>query len=507
MPSVFKTHRLWLILFLGIVFVGCATPATPPPIPDSPSTITPRPLFTLPLGNSSTATPTSEPEDTPVPSPTPGPVFVEYTVRYGDTLGGISAKFNLTVQELMKVNGLSDPHSLQIGQVLKIPTFIEREGPATKILPDSELVYGPAYKNFDVTAFVKKFPNGYLASYVETVELKQRSGAEIIQLVAERFSVGPRALLALLELQGGWVTNSVLDGYQVAYPFGLQDGARQNLFRQAAWAANQMNAGYYGKLSGRLSVLDFTDRTRARVAWNVNPGSAAIQNVLAQTTSWDDWQPLVAKDFLAAYKKLFGDPAQYEVKKLMPNDLHQPILRLPLEDGKLWYFTGGPHAGWVDGSPWAAVDFAPADQAGSCWPSQYWTVAAAPGLITASENGRIVEDLDGDGFQGTGWALLYMHQGTEERVQVGTQVKTNDHIGHPSCEGGAAETSHVHFARLYNGQWLAAGDPKIPLVLSGWVFSGDTQEYDGVMARGNERRSAENQRLEKVNDVVSDAGK
>src|SRR5205085_11017337 len=114
-----------------------------------------------------------------------------------------------------------------------------------------------------------------------------------------------------------------------------------------------------------------------------------------------------------------------------PTNPKQPNIHLPLEDGKVWYFTGGPNAGWVDGSPWAAVDLAPADQAGSCWASQYWNVAAAPGVITASENGRVVEDLDGDGFQGTGWALLYMHNGTDERAEVGQQIQTYDHIGHP----------------------------------------------------------------------------
>lgn len=502
-------RRFHILILMGLILVACSGDANAPTPPSgAPATATSRPLIGLPFGDPGMPTPTPEPTDTPAPSPTPGPVFTEYRVRNGDTLGAISAQFDMTVEELMRVNGLSDPHSLQVDQVLKIPTFINRVGPSDKILPDSEVVYGPAYKTFNIKTFLVNYPDGYLAAYVETVDGKKRSGADILQLVAERFSVGPRALLALMELQSSWVTSSVLSGEQIAYPFGLRDGGRQNLYRQASWAANQLNAGYYGKISGRLSILGFTDLVRARLAWDVNPGTAAIQNVLAKTASWDDWKPLVAKSgYLATYEKLFGDPAQYEVKPLIPRNLKQPVLRLPLEDGKQWFFTGGPHAGWVDGSPWAAVDFAPADQAGSCWQSLYWTVAAAPGVVTASENGRVVLDLDGDGFQGTGWALLYMHQGTEERVDVGTKLTPNAHVGHPSCEGGAAETSHLHFARLYNGQWIPAGDQKIPLVLSGWTFSGSSQEYDGGMTRGGETRSAENQRLEKVNDVVADGGK
>lgn len=500
-------RSLLCLILCSIFLAACANQPAPTAQPGARPTATPRPLLSLPFGDPATPTATPEPTETLAPSPTPGPVFTEYKVRNGDTLGAISARYNISLEELMKANDLTNPNSLQVGQTLKIPTFVERVGPSEKIVPDSEAVYGPAYKNFDIKAFVEKYPNSYLASYVETVDREQRSGADILQLVAERFSVGPRVLLALLEMEGGWVTSSALSGTQIAFPFGLQDGARENLYRQAAWAANQLNAGYYGKLSGKQGLVEFADGERARLAWEINPGTAAIQNVLAKSTTWDEWQKRVASDgFRATYEKLFGDPFQYQVKPLLPKDLKQPTLRLPLEDGKLWYFTGGPHAGWVDGSPWAAVDLAPADQAGSCWPSQYWVVAATSGVITSAENGRVVQDLDGDGFQGTGWALLYMHIYDEERVNVGQKVKTNDHIGHPSCQGGAAETSHVHFARLYNGQWIAADDPKIPMQLSDWTFSGDSQEYNGAMARKSATRTAENQRLENVNGIIADGG-
>ncbi|MBI4674844.1 MAG: LysM peptidoglycan-binding domain-containing protein [Chloroflexi bacterium] len=495
------SQRFFCLVAAACALVACTSEPAPTSQAGAPPTHTPRPL--LSSGDQATATLAAEPTETPEPTPTPGPIFIEYKVRAGDTLGAISARFDLSVEDLMKINGLTDPHSLQIGRVLKIRVLVEKVGPDVKILPDSEAVYGPAYKDFDLNAFLAKYPDSYLGSYSEIIEGQNRTGAEIIQLVAERFSVGPRVLLALMELRASWITASALEGNQIAFPMGLQDPGRQNLYRQAAWAANQINAGYYGKISGRLGILEFADRQRAQFAYGLNPGTAAIQNVLAKTATWDEWQTLVApQGFRAAYEKLFGDPYQYEVKPLLPKNLQQPSLGLPIEAGKLWYFTGGPHAGWVDGSPWAAVDFAPADQAGSCWPSKYWAIAAAPGVVTASENGRVVQDLDGDGFQGTGWALLYMHLADEERVAVGAKLKANDPIGHPSCQGGAAETSHVHFARLYNGQWIPAGDTKIPLVLSGWTFSADSQEYDGAMTRGDQKRTAENQRIEEQNGIT-----
>jgi LysM repeat protein len=501
--------RIVLAFMAVLVIAGCTAEPTPTPQPGGEGSQTPQPFIQLPsFGNDGTPAPTHEPTETPRPSPTPGPVFTEYVVQYGDTLGAVSAKFDMTLEELMEVNGISDPHALQIGQVLKIPTFVELVGPEDIILPDSEVVYGPAYKDFDIEEFLEQYPDSYLHGYVEYVERGQLTGAEILQLVSERFSVGPRALLALLEYQGGWVTSATLTGTQVSYPFGVHPNGRQTLYREAFWAANQINAGYYGKLSERLGLFDFTDRTRARIAWNINPGTAGIQNVLSKTATWEEWLPMVKPTgYLATYKRLFGEPTQYDFGRLLPRDLKQPTLRLPLEDGKKWYFTGGPHAGWVDGSPWAAVDFAPADQAGSCWQSEYWTVAAAPGVIAAAENGRVILDLDGDGFQGTGWALMYMHTGDEGRVEVGDKLKSNDHVGHPSCQGGDSQTSHIHFARLYNGQWIAADDPRIPLVLSGWTFSGDSQEYNGLMQREDKMRTAENQRMEGSNDLVADGGK
>lgn len=44
-----------------------------------------------------------------------------YTVQEGDTMSGIANKYNMTSAELAKYNGLSDVHSLKIGQTLKIP--------------------------------------------------------------------------------------------------------------------------------------------------------------------------------------------------------------------------------------------------------------------------------------------------------------------------------------------------------------------------------------------------
>lgn len=44
-----------------------------------------------------------------------------YSVKSGDTLIGIAARFGTTYQALIRLNGITNPSNLKIGQVLKIP--------------------------------------------------------------------------------------------------------------------------------------------------------------------------------------------------------------------------------------------------------------------------------------------------------------------------------------------------------------------------------------------------
>lgn len=93
-------------------------PASVPPATVSPSA-TSAPVRTL--------VPT-EVEPTPEASPTPAPSTpvesdapTSYTVARGDTLSTIAGRNGTTWQILAELNGISDPRSLRVGQVLQLP--------------------------------------------------------------------------------------------------------------------------------------------------------------------------------------------------------------------------------------------------------------------------------------------------------------------------------------------------------------------------------------------------
>ncbi|MCA9874243.1 MAG: LysM peptidoglycan-binding domain-containing protein [Anaerolineales bacterium] len=447
------------------------------------------PEMIVPTRPSYAGTPTPDaPHETAVSS---GPVASHF-VGAGETLGYIAQIYGATVEELLALNQLDPDAVLLVGQEVLVPSQIDATTPNFKIIPDSELVYGPAAQNFDVRAFAESY-GGYLLAVTDEVEGVELDGPEIVQLVADRFSVNPRLLLALLEHRAGWLTKTAVSGASTSpYLLGYEDETVPGLYLQLSRAANLLNWGYYGRSEGGITTTTLDDGARLAFAADINNGTAGVQNVLGSFSgvTYESWQRDVGPDGLfATYNRLFGNPFAFTVDPLWPADLRQPLLQLPWDAGETWYFTGGPHGGWASGSAWAAIDFAPPAEELGCVVSDAWVTAMADGLVVRSDKGAVVVDLDEDGFAGTGWAILYMHLETRDRIPVGTFVQTGDRLGHPSCEGGFSNGTHVHVARLYNGRWVSA-DGAIPLELAGWVTQGLGREYDGLLSRGGVDKEA-----------------
>ena len=428
------------------------------------------------------------------PTATAGPI--SYTVQEGDYLGSIAVRFEISLDELLSANNLTLDSIIYPGDALLIPgtSNADQQVPILsapvvssdffKIIPDSELVYGPLSSLLDVEAFVQK-QAGYLAFFTQEVDGETLTGAQIINKVAKNYSVNPRLLLAVLEYRSQWVTNPNPSSTSET-PIGYVDNFYVGFYRQMAWTANSLSAGFYAWRENKPKEWALSDGATVIPQPGINPGTAGVQHMFAQLDDNTTWQIDTGPNGLyATYIRMFGYPFDWAIEPLLPRGLTQPTLALPFAAGETWQFTGGPHMGWDNGSPWAALDFAAPGEPMGCAQTDAWVTAMAPGLILRADHGAVVLDLDGDGLEQTGWTILYMHVENRERIQPGQVVKTGQKIGHPSCEGGQADAAHIHVARRYNGVWIRADDPDAPFVLDGYTPSGDGIEYGGWLTRGD----------------------
>lgn len=437
--------------------------------------------------------------DAPRELPTPRLESDQYQVQPGDTLGIIAQKYSVGLNVLIDANQIANPDTLEVGTVLTIPAPTpQAAGSDFKIIPDSELVNGPYSGSLDLHQFLTQH-DSYLLGYSEDVDGETLTGEQIVTRVARDYSVNIRLLLAVLEERSGWVTRANPNESTRDFPIGIQDAWRKGLYHQLAWAADQLNRGFYLWQVNALSTWLLADGSVVPIAPTINAGTAGIQNMYALLLDRSSWDQVIGADGLyAIYQQLFGYPFDYAFEPLLPAGLTQPYMQLPFEPGAVWSFTGGPHGGWGDGSAWAAVDFAPPGEALGCVISDSWVVATTDGLIVRSDHGAVVQDLDGDGTEQTGWSVLYMHIDTTDRVKVGSFVRAGERIGHPSCEGGVSNGTHVHLARRYNGIWISA-DGSLPFVMDGWVSQGAAAAYDGYFIKNEQTieawngRQAENQ--------------
>jgi murein DD-endopeptidase MepM/ murein hydrolase activator NlpD len=413
--------------------------------------------------------------------------FYDYYARPGDTLDGVAGRFGVDPKEISSAQPLLAIGYLPHGQKLLIPNALELVTAPDPLLPDSELVYSPSARDFDVEGFVNA-AGGYLSTYKGLVNEELLSGVQIVQRVADQLSVNPRLLLAILEYRAGWVYDKTASPEELVYPLGFGIEGRTGLYQEMMIAATQLNKAYYGWRQGTFTEIRYNDGTRGRLNPQLNAGSAALQHLFAMFHKPETWQRALygEESFPARYQVMLGDywVRAEAAEPLIPAGLGQPVLELPFVAGELWSMTAGPHEAWNAGTPRGALDFSPTTGGAICAVSSAWVTASAPGVVVRAANNTVALDLDGDGYEGSGWVLIYLHLAQEGLVDEGKHVDLDDPLGHPSCEGGKATGKHVHMARKYNGEWLLADGP-VPFVLSGWFPRADERDYHGTLVRGD----------------------
>ena len=441
------------------------------------------------------------PQPTPLPIETPLPVTpapekvcelellpgnMLYCSQSGDRLETVARRFHLSEpSQIQGAEGFAVDMLLPVNTPLGVPTPSFYTPHTWAIFPDSEVLYGPDAAYSDIVTYAIQ-AGGYLNHYGEYLHGGWYSGPEIIELVARETSSNPRILLSFTEFQSGWVFGWPEDAEEDHSPLNYEASGVEGLYAELQVAARELSRGFYGWREGTINGLFYRDGENSLIAPHLNPGTVAVQYLFAGLYDSRDFADILygPNGYLAFHEHLFGDPWQRAAAMgdLLPAGLSQPDLTLPFLAGETWALTSGPHITWQLGSPRGAIDLAPVDDAPGCAPSPMWATAAAPGLVVRSERGAVAIDLDGDGNEGTGWVLIYMHLLPEGRAQVGTWLDQDDRVGHPSCEGGAATGTHLHIARKFNGEWIAADGP-LPFVLGGWQAMAGEGNYGGRLVK------------------------
>lgn len=413
--------------------------------------------------------------------------LVDYTAMSGDTLPELANRFHTTVEEIRKANPALPAHvtTLPQGFPMKIPIYFRSHwGSSFKIIPNALFVFGPEQTDFNARVFVDR-QSGWFKYYSAYSEGATRRGGEIIDYIAENYSISPRLLLALLELKtGALTTEKYPDNIDESSILGFPGENYQRLSAQLNQLANFLNGVYYNYKSGDTEKFELKNGAEYRFNPWVNAATASLQAYFAFSLESDAAIESMGEDgFVLLYKKLFGDfPPVDEYPASIPGSLEQPKMSLPFPTGEYWTFTGGPHAAWGSNPCYAAVDFAPPTETSGCFISNEWVTAPADGVITRTGFGVAVLDLDGDQNERTGWNITFLHLKTESIPPVGTFLKRGDPVGHPSCDGGKSTGTHVHLARKYNGEWIAAGG-EIPFTMDQWETEWVGNPYSGRLVR------------------------
>jgi LasA protease len=470
-----KLQRILKTLICSLLLTSCTLPArdiSNPPAPTANSQGNSAPFFL----------------ETPLPMRTtykPGEL-VDYTAQSGDTLPSLAAHFNTSVEEILQANPHipRDATTMPPSMPMKIPIYyLALWTDPFQVIPDHAFVNGPTSIGFNTTAFVSA-TSGWLKNYRAYAGGEWRSGSEIVDYVAINYSINPRLLLAILEYQGGALTQPVIPVRKNV--LGFARPYWETPYLQLVTAANTLNNGYYGWRSGDLLEFEGRDRTLLRPDPWQNAGSVAIQYYFSRIFTGDKYTLATGRDgLIVTYVNLFGNPWD-ESFTLIPGSLQQPEFKLPFPADQVWSYTGGPHTGWGSGQPLAAVDFAPPADKSGCFiaKEENYATAMADGLVVRSSTDGVALDLDKDGDERTGWVIYYLHLAVDGRAPLGAELATGQFIGYPSCAGGHATGTHVHIARKYNGEWIIA-DSVLPFNMNGWLTHNGTREYLGTLTKGN----------------------
>jgi len=376
--------------------------------------------------------------------------------------------------------------STAVAQAVGAPTTVadspadapDQEPTAAPIAPasffdDRRLTYEPSFYAPQIQALLDS-QAGPLKTVVFQVGDRRHSFAEALSGQTSYYSVNPKIILALIELQSRLISTASPSSDQVGWALGYQgeNGNKRGLQAQVRWAVKQI---LYAKRDyPQYAPLTYADNSSAPPPPGWSLSEYALARALAPTTS-PGRLPELLQRFLETYTHLFGDPRTPPEGWPAPST---PFLAWPIAHPApvtSFFDHGGPflmrnpQAGIV--TYWGRTE---TDLAFAYNGHDGWDYAAAPpDMALAAADGEVVFAGNADDNcntravivdHGNGYRTLYWHLARVD-VQIGDRVARGQPVGMIGSTG-CATGPHLHFGVQFLGRntdpygWCgAAPDP------------------------------------------------
>jgi murein DD-endopeptidase MepM/ murein hydrolase activator NlpD len=331
-------------------------------------------------------------------------------------------------------------------------------GPAA-FFDDRRLIYEPDFYAPQIQALLDEQP-GPLKTVVFLVGDRRHSFAEALSGQASYYSVNPKVILALIELQSRLLSTASPAADQVGWALGYQgeNGNKRGLQAQVRWAVKQI---LYAKRDyPQYAPLIYADNSSVPPPAGWSLSEYVVARTLAPTTS-PDRLPGLLQSFLETYTRLFGDPRIPPEGWPAPSP---PFLSRPIEHPApvtSFFDHGGPflmrnpRAGIV--TYWGRTE---TDLAFAYNGHDGWDYAAAPpDLALAAADGQVVFAGNADDNcntravivdHGNGYRTLYWHLARVDAA-IGDRVARGQPVGMIGSSG-CATGPHLHFGVQFLGR-------------------------------------------------------
>ncbi|MFQ5921540.1 MAG: dockerin type I domain-containing protein [Anaerolineales bacterium] len=334
----------------------------------------------------------------------------------------------------------------------------------TSLVSDGQFVWGPNVGEFDIGSFLAGMGSP-LAAYAPDIELW-----------ASYSSVNPKLLIAILELQHGWV-------YGISHTLS-EDEIRSTIEDTSMELATTFYEHLFTWGARRPAFTPFPsfgpsvmlqDGSAAELDPSQSSGTVALVAAMAADIAPAGYESKfagVTRDFRTIFGAMFPESDPLDTSNEIATQAVPPdsLFQLPFPLGAEWVGSG-PHS-WNGGSwppPFSSIDFFTGGGSCSAPPNQY-AVAAAYGAVNRPDGYTCWLEID----HGGGWVTSYYHlQNLYSGAPIGRNSKVGT-IGCETCAGGFATGPHLHFSLKYNGAYASLEGAKF----SGWIVHEGSVPYN-----------------------------